>query len=383
MDERVVCPKCGAFNKVDMSFCGQCYSSLPQPDDRQDPTPSVIREGPPEALGTGGPWRASTATDPQPEASWQPFAAQVDDGLFTEEPPTTIRWRWHHLFIFGLLAWLAPIVLGAVVTSHLGATSGIDITLVFQTVGYILAAIAAVVMVKRVQGGDWASLGIRFGDVAFNDLLRGAGLGLLLIGAYLPISTLINAGNLRFDRLMRVLIGRTSGAGLLLAGVVVVFGAPVIEEIYYRGMIYERFLHRGRAAAITVSSLLFVAAHGAIFIPPLLVLAFTLGYKRKTKTLWYTMGAHAAWNLVVICVAAQMILGPGKLFSPPDNVYSLSYPARWERVSAREGIFGANRVELALDDPAGSAIIVSRIALPEEPATEVLPRLLQQLQSPP
>ncbi|MDQ3958316.1 MAG: CPBP family intramembrane metalloprotease, partial [Actinomycetota bacterium] len=283
-----------------------------------------------------------------------------------------LRWRWAHLWAVGICAWGLPTVLTPVVAQRFDGRGMLDSALVVQIAAYVLAAFVAALLVSRVQGGDWSSVGIRWSERAYEDVFRGAGFGLLLLAGFTGFELARTGGHLEVDGLVKLLVGGTSGPGLFLAALVVVVGAPVIEEIYYRGMLYEKFGRWGRVPAIFGTSVLFVSAHGALIIPSLLLLAFGLAWKRQTKSLWYTMGGHAAWNLVVISMGIFVISGPAQLFSPPDEAYSLRFPAKWDRAEEMETAMDGMSLDLMLGTPTQSMIAVARVELP--PGTT--PRML-------
>jgi membrane protease YdiL (CAAX protease family) len=263
----------------------------------------------------------------------------------------------------GVCAWGIPQALTETWAPRFQGRAILDAALVIQIAGYVVAAFVAAILVSRVNNGDWSTVGIRWSDKAYDDVFRGAGFGLVMIGIFLAATFAISGGKLEVDGLVRLLIGGTSGAGFFLAAIVVVVGAPVIEEIYYRGMLYEKLGRWGRWPAMIVSTILFVLAHGALIIPAIMFLGAGLAWKRQTKTLWYTMGGHAAWNLVVICLGVVLLMGPSHVFSAPDGSYSLRHPAKWDRMEDMESQVPGGGIDLALATPTGSFIAVGRSEL--------------------
>ena len=274
-----------------------------------------------------------------------------------------IKWRWPHLWLYGLFAWGIPTAYSSARPNG-SFSSFLNLNLAIQLVCYLLAGAVAYVLVHKRHKGDWSTVGLSFSELSYEELLRGGGFGLLMIACWLPLGFLMDGGQVRFDSLVQTLIGGTSGAGLLLAAVVVIIGAPIIEEIYYRGMLYEKFARRSRWLAIVVTSVLFVSAHGALLIPALMILAVGLAWKRQTRGLWYTIGAHAAWNLVVLMMAAFVLLGPARAFSSVDGAVSLHYSADWQRAEEAEVTFPGMSVDLALTGPNGSFMAVTRVDVP-------------------
>lgn len=239
-----------------------------------------------------------------------------------------------------------------------------NLHLLIQIICYLLAGATAYVLVQKVHKGDWSSLGISFSDMSYEEVLKGAGFGLGLILSWIPVALLMSGGEFEFDMLIQMLLGGTSGPGLIMSALVVLVGAPIIEEVFFRGILYEKLAAKSAWSAIIVTSVLFVLAHGALIIPPLLILSFSLGWKRQTKGLWYTMGAHAAWNFVVLIMAAYVLLGPAAAFTSADGAYTMKYPSDWQRTEEMEIAVPGMSLDLVLTGPNASMIAVARIEVP-------------------
>jgi membrane protease YdiL (CAAX protease family) len=274
-----------------------------------------------------------------------------------------VRWRWPHLIAFGACAWGLPTFLGSKLISDKTVSGILDGMLVTQILGYVAAVIMAYLMVRLFQGGDWSSLGLSQPADSGAEILQGAGFGLLLLGACTVLTLLLSGGHFRLDQMVRTLVGETSGVGLLLAGVVTVIGAPIVEEIYFRGMLYEKLARTSSGLAIGLTSVLFVTAHGSPFILPLYFLAIGAAVMRRTKTLWFTIAAHAAWNLAVICMAAFVLFSPSKVFTPDDGAYSVTHPPSWQRMEDAEQQMPNGSIDLALQSDNGSYLIVERVGI--------------------
>lgn len=79
------------------------------------------------------------------------------------------------------------------------------------------------------------------------------------------------------------LAGAADPRVVALSGAFIVVGAPVTEELVWRGLVYGAIGRRlGRGAAIGLSSVLFGAFHGAdpLAVPPILVLGLLLAMLR-------------------------------------------------------------------------------------------------------
>lgn len=81
--------------------------------------------------------------------------------------------------------------------------------------------------------------------------------------------------------------------------IVVGFTGPLLEEVFYRGVLFAR-LERGVGGlgAWLVSSALFAVSHPSVRDwPSLLFVGLLLGNLRRTgKTIWASLGAHVAFN---------------------------------------------------------------------------------------
>jgi membrane protease YdiL (CAAX protease family) len=369
MDDRVRCAGCGALNRPGAAFCGLCLRRTVAPPVAPVRLPGVV----PLVATAGGP-RAPERYVPPPPAPSPPAV---------EGPPSpAARWRWPHLLAVGVTAWGIPTAVNLLLAGRLPLTQFLDASVLIQILGYLVAAGIIGLFVRRSFRGDWSSLGLRASDATLGEILRGAGFGLVLLAVWLPAGLFLSRGSPPFDALVSLLIGDTSAGGLLLAAAAVVLGAPLIEETYYRGMLFAKLSKRGPLIAVGGTSVLFVVAHGALLIPALLVLGFGLGAKRLSKSLWYTISAHASWNLAIVCLAAYLLLGPAKTFTPADGAYRLRHSSDWQRVAQLEGRLAGGVVDLALSGSGGSVIAVGRFDVPRLPAGRALPALLEAAQTP-
>lgn len=263
--------------------------------------------------------------------------------------------------------------------SEMRVSEFLDQALFLQIVGYVCAVLVAVHLVRKEQGGDWSTLGISWDGNLRRELLAGAGFGLLLLAVFFPVSFLLSGGELEVDQLLRLLVGSTSGLGLVLAAVVVVVGAPIIEEIYYRGLLYEKLARRNRWLAIIVTALLFTLAHGALLIPAILLMGFGLAWQRQKRSLFYTMGAHAAWNLCVLILGMFLVLG-GWAFSAPSGAYSITFPDSWERIEFPTDPSGPNiTFDVAATSSTGSFIGVATVPTVGESARTTLEKVMKRV----
>lgn len=121
-------------------------------------------------------------------------------------------------------------------------------------------------------------------------------------------------------------LGGDSGTfGLIVAGLMVIAVAPVVEEFFFRGFFYRALRNRfSWATAAVIDGLLFGSIHysgngldGLLILPPLAVLGilFCLVYER-TGTLLAPIGMHALNNTIAFAAQADggwrvsVVVGP-------------------------------------------------------------------------
>jgi membrane protease YdiL (CAAX protease family) len=120
---------------------------------------------------------------------------------------------------------------------------------------------------------------------------------------YIPILWLLDNPDLSAEA--RSLTDRAHGVGIVLLVLLTVIGAPIIEELFFRGLVLRSLLRRLPPwAAITISSLLFALVHFqplqfvalAIFGAIVGVLAL------RTGRLGPSICAHMAFNATTVIV---------------------------------------------------------------------------------
>jgi membrane protease YdiL (CAAX protease family) len=124
------------------------------------------------------------------------------------------------------------------------------------------------------------------------------------------------------DYLMQhpALINRLS---VLVAAVVV---APVVEELFFRLVLFESMRANRLPAPALLTSLAFALSHQSIAeIPSLLVLGLLLQHLRKTSgTLWQPIAVHAAFNgaavLLLLLLPWQLQAAPPATDSEPTRM---------------------------------------------------------------
>ena len=101
----------------------------------------------------------------------------------------------------------------------------------------------------------------------------------------------------------RELVDKATGFGVFLLFLVVVVGAPVVEEIFFRGLTLKAFEKKmGSRSAAIVSSLFFAIAHlQLVQFPALLLFGLVAVYLvRKHDRLGRAVWAHVGFNATTV-----------------------------------------------------------------------------------
>jgi uncharacterized protein len=208
-----------------------------------------------------------------------------------------------------LVAYLASVMLAIVVgsiwigvTGEEEVTLGLTVTTLFaQWTGMLGGTVLA--SRRRGTGRLAADVGLR---VERRDILPGIAAGVLsqlvlLPLLYIPMSFLID--DLDISEEARELTGLGSGAGLVLLSVMIVVGAPLVEEIFFRGLLQQSLTRRfGPGWALGGSAVLFGLTHfQPLLLPGLIAFGVVLGLlARRSGRLGPAVIAHMAFNAVTV-----------------------------------------------------------------------------------
>jgi uncharacterized protein len=161
--------------------------------------------------------------------------------------------------------------------------------------------------VRRKGNGLVRDLGLRVeGRDVPTGLAIGAATQLFLVPLlYFPILRLLDRTPDDVAEAARDLTDKATGVGVLLLVLVVVFLAPVVEEIFYRGLLLRSLERRlGRGWALAVSSVVFGLAHRqALQLPALVLFGVVAGLlAQRHGRLGPAIFAHIAFNAVTVIV---------------------------------------------------------------------------------
>ena len=167
--------------------------------------------------------------------------------------------------------------------------------------GYLGAPLLAAWRKGNGVGRDFA-LRVKLTDVPFG-LLAGVITQVLLVPLlYIPIFLVFGRQDLSEDA--RSLTDRAdSPVGVVLLILIVVVGAPIIEELFFRGLLMRSLERRwGTSAAVLVSSAVFGAVHLQLVQLPALILFGLVAAVLTVRSgrLGPAIFAHVAFNAVAV-----------------------------------------------------------------------------------
>lgn len=253
---------------------------------------------------------------------------------FPPPPPpgdTRRAWGLGDALAGGVVGFLAAVLLASVVESALqahthGAAHGVlpagngrlAVT-VADLLGLWAGLAGSAIMASRAKGTG--SLAADFGlSIRWRDLPVGIALGLggqlLLVPLlYLPWEALDPTVRTRLSRPAEQLAGGYHGVELAVVGALVVVGAPVVEELYFRGLLLRSLVNRlgpalgegaGQAAAVVADALLFALAHyEPLQLLGLAVFGVVLAVAaRFSGRIGVSIVAHASFNAVTVVALA-------------------------------------------------------------------------------
>ena len=180
---------------------------------------------------------------------------------------------------------------------------------------------AGVAFVARRRGVSWQTF-------VGAPTIRAADLGMIIVGVALQFAVgvayyLVGTDDTKVSAPARELTARTGGLGLtfVVLAVFLVVGAPVFEELFYRGLVLNAFMRAfrvepttarptmGLVGAVGASALWFGLIHFQLLQLPALVfvgLACALA-RLKTGRIFTSICLHAGFNLAtVVALGAQL-----------------------------------------------------------------------------
>ncbi len=223
-----------------------------------------------------------------------------------------VRWGFGDALAGWLIAQVGGFLAFGIVVAVTGvdADSADDLSLGWIAVAQIglwAGLLGVPWLASRLKGnGMVQDFGLRFRP---SDTLLGAGVGLatqfvLIPLLYLPIFTLFDVTSEELEEPARGLTDRaTDSVGVVLLVLIVGIAAPIVEEIFYRGLVFRSIENRfGLWPGILGSAVIFGASHfQGLQFPALTLLGVVLAYlTHRTGRLGPAIVAHMAFNLVTV-----------------------------------------------------------------------------------
>lgn len=220
------------------------------------------------------------------------------------EVPWTIFDTWLGV---GLLALIS---LGVLVVAFLFQAEAKQLA---QGVGIILAELIYLFPVLIIFG--WKRIPLRrLGFIKFDSRTLGIGCG-LIVAAYAVVIVhnlllMLLGVDTQGEGIMKIFSELESPVWLFIVGVII---APLVEEIFFRGFLFQGFRQRyGWIPALLLSSGIFAAAHldPASFIPTF-ALGAAMGYVyHRSNSLWPSVILHFLNNGFAMCLLLTLMQFP-------------------------------------------------------------------------
>ena len=222
-----------------------------------------------------------------------------------EQPAYSVPWSifdtWFGVFLLILLNAALLVFVSRGNSVQLAQNAGIAVA--------ELAYLLPVVLILAWRRVSWKHLG--FGRFSWGTLGIGCG---LLAAAYMVIILhnlviMLLGIDTQGDQIMKIFDSLDSPFWLFIVGVVL---APLVEEIFFRGFLFQGFRQRyGWVTGLLISSAIFAAAHlDPVSFIPTFVLGLVLGYVyHRSNSVWPGITLHFLVNsfgLLTIYFASQL-----------------------------------------------------------------------------
>lgn len=230
-----------------------------------------------------------------------------------DEPMRPQRWGLGDVvlgFTIGLVAsWLVLAVILEATGRAADEVDALPLSLVLLAQAGLWAGLLGAPLLATARRGNGPVRDLRV-RVERTDLWRGGLIGVLLQLValpllYWPLLELINKKASDLEGPAQSLADRADGTiGVLLLVLIAGIGAPIIEEIFYRGLFQRALLKRGAspAVAIGVNATVFGVSHFQLLQLPALVLFGVVAgvLAHRSGRLGPAITAHIAFNMVTV-----------------------------------------------------------------------------------
>lgn len=233
------------------------------------------------------------------------------------QPPSatdnrTVRWGLGDAAAGWLLSFVASTLFAVTTASMTGAETQSIAVLLAGQLGLWLALVGVPVLASRTKGAR--SLRDDFGLSGTWRDLWGLPIGVACQVVLVPVIYLAVEGvfgDLEVEGPARELADRARGPGYLLLAALVTVVAPIVEEVFYRGLMLRAAVNRlGVRLGVVVTSLVFGISHFQLVqLPGLFAFGVVLAVLAvRTGTLGLPIVVHGAFNAVTI-----VALGVGRV----------------------------------------------------------------------
>lgn len=258
-------------------------------------------------------WRPDPHEPGAPAAAYPGAVSEPDQTLTAPAERAPVRWGLGDAAV----GWLIAQVGGVIMLSVVLALSGYDADSVDDMpLGWV--ALAQTGLWAGLGGVPWVVARLKGNGIVADFGLRarwedigagvGAGLGahLLTYLLYLPLFWISDLTNDDLEEQARELTDRAhSPLSIALLVVIVGIGAPIFEEIFYRGLVLRSLENRfGDRWAVGLSAVLFGVAHLQwLQLPALVVLGVILALLvQRSGRLGPAIATHVVFNMVTVVV---------------------------------------------------------------------------------
>lgn len=221
------------------------------------------------------------------------------------QSPKEQQWGIRHV-VLGWLLGQVSVILALVAIGLIDQNINLDdpsleITAILQAALWV-GTLGVPLWLYYTKGISWKQFGWGFKK---SDVFQGLliGLGTQIAGGLLYLPLLVIFDDIDVSEPARELVDKATGFGVFLLFLVVVVGAPVVEEIFFRGLTLKAFEKKmGSRSAAIVSSLFFAIAHlQLVQFPALLLFGLVAVYLvRKHDRLGRAVWAHVGFNATTV-----------------------------------------------------------------------------------
>jgi membrane protease YdiL (CAAX protease family) len=194
--------------------------------------------------------------------------------------------------------------------------------LLFRIIVLVSSLIAAYICTRWLEGLPWHTIGLWFHAGWFRDLLIGSAIGIVSLALAAGIAAA--GGGLRFSISSAGMFPSVARTLILSGGLFVI--AALMEEALFRGYPLQTFV-RARLASlgVLITSLAFASGHlqnpnagqALSFINTALAGVWLAIAYLRTRSLWFPLGVHWAWNWALGSLFGLPVSGSDRLASHP------------------------------------------------------------------